>query len=123
MSETLPTKLSSGAEVLKFLGVGTGYTVYLKRTLGDYNMELKKSVTLSAGHEGIVDEIYLSHDGHWKVRVKILNPLAQPYLIWSLEDFKKSWTKYRKEVHVTAPVMLDRYQRLERDVLGELIEG
>jgi hypothetical protein len=116
-----PTGVTTGAEALAYVGVKPGQPVYLKGSLGDYNVELNKSVTLYAGHPGWVDEVYLSSDGWWKVRVKILNSEAQPYLIWCLEDFVKSWTTQRPEI--SAPVMLDRYERLERDVLGRQFES
>lgn len=115
-----PTGVTTGDEALAYVGVKPGQQVYLKGSLGDYSVELKKSVTLYEGHPGLVDEVYLSCDGWWKVRVKILDSLAQPYLIWILKDFGNCWTTRTPEVPV--PRMLGRYQRLECDVLGEKFE-
>ncbi len=116
----IPPHITTVAEAHKSLGVTPGSTVYLKVTCGDYNADTKQSVTLQPGHVGIIDEVYLSGDIWWKVRIKILDPLAQPFLIWSFEDFPKSWT-LNPEGLVLARPPLSWHQRVDLDKLGELM--
>ncbi len=118
----IPPHITCVAEAQKALGITPGSTVYLKVTCGDYNAALQKSITLHPGHEGIIDEIYISSDIWWKVRIKIVDPLAQPFLIWSFEDFPNNWTT-DPNAFARPERLLSCHERLEIDRLGELMKS
>jgi hypothetical protein len=115
----IPPHITTVAEAHRLIGVLRGQAIYLKTSLGDYDTRSKRSVTLRPGHEGVLDEVYLSEDIRWKVRVKIIDPLAQPFLIWLLEDFPNAWTL---DPNMSPkPTLLRRHERIEIDRLGRLM--
>lgn len=115
----VPPEITCTKEAYQYLRVTRGTPVYLKVQTGDYDIRTKQSVTLMPGHEGVIDEIYLSDDIWWKVRIKITDPPAQPFLIWQLEDFLTNWTTDPQAF--PNGKLLTRHERLEEDRLGHLM--
>lgn len=116
----VPPTVTCSKEAYQYVKVSRGTTVYLMIETGDYNIQAQRSVTLHPGHEGVIDEVYLSDDIWWKIRIKITDPPAQPFLIWGLEDFTRTWTM-DPTMFPKPTEPLRQHERAELDLLGQLM--
>jgi hypothetical protein len=116
-----PAHVTTADEAYAFIKAGRSSSVYLRVDLGDRNEALNKSVTLHPGHEGRIEEVYLSEGIWWKVRIKLIDPPGQHYSCCVITEFNTFWTTDPKEFSKPPPP-LSWHERLLSDRLDRLMD-